>query len=237
VARRAARRAPAALGGMAAAHAPGGASASCSGSVSGIACDLCGGPRVDEAWLKAFGVVWCPSCKKGDCLISKSKAKVCPGRRHGAGGSEEAGPQWRRDPNYWPTSRWPLAALKCVAFRGGAGLVSLLVGGGGPCPPITPPPAACWQAQYLLGDADLQRLGTLEKPNPQHPSWTAMRMYLHSQVGGVTVPAAYIAATSQDQALTNQHTRCVLLVREAGAAPLFCDTESDSMCATHTHLP
>jgi hypothetical protein len=35
---------------------------------------------------------------------------------------------------------------------------------------------------YLLSDNDLKSLGSIEKTNPQHKSWTTMRMYLASQV-------------------------------------------------------
>lgn len=35
---------------------------------------------------------------------------------------------------------------------------------------------------YLLGDADLARLGHLERQNPRHKEFTAMKMLLVSQV-------------------------------------------------------
>lgn len=38
------------------------------------------------------------------------------------------------------------------------------------------------KTMFLLNDADLRPLGSLEKPNPQHQSWSSMRMYLLSQV-------------------------------------------------------
>lgn len=41
---------------------------------------------------------------------------------------------------------------------------------------------ATHQALFLLSDNDLRPLGSLEKTNPQHKAWTAMRMYMKSQV-------------------------------------------------------
>ena len=35
---------------------------------------------------------------------------------------------------------------------------------------------------YLLTDADFKKLGSLSKANPKHKDWTAMRLYLESQV-------------------------------------------------------
>jgi hypothetical protein len=43
---------------------------------STASCDHCSGPKVDAAWLDAFGVALCWQCRKQDSLISKSKAKV-----------------------------------------------------------------------------------------------------------------------------------------------------------------
>eukprot|EP00775_Hariotina_reticulata_P006710 gene6711-6931_t len=38
------------------------------------------------------------------------------------------------------------------------------------------------KAQYLLTDSDVRKLGFLERSNPQHKEWSAMKMYLVSQV-------------------------------------------------------
>jgi hypothetical protein len=40
------------------------------------------------------------------------------------------------------------------------------------------------KSSYLLGDADLARLGYLERPNPRHKEFSAMKMLLVSQVRG-----------------------------------------------------
>mmetsp|Transcript_8164 Transcript_8164/g.17499 ORF Transcript_8164/g.17499 Transcript_8164/m.17499 type:complete len:175 (+) Transcript_8164:18-542(+) len=40
---------------------------------------------------------------------------------------------------------------------------------------------------YMLTDKDLSKLGTVTKTNPQHKNWTAMKLYLQSQVEEVAV--------------------------------------------------
>ncbi|GBF90282.1 hypothetical protein Rsub_02388 [Raphidocelis subcapitata] len=73
---------------------------------------------------------------------------------------------------------------------------------------------------YLLSDADLRPLGSLEKANPQNKNWNAMRMYLASQVRGAAVKkhGSLDAIEAQKDARADKRFSAAADARKRGAA-------------------
>lgn len=147
----------------------------------GEGCSRCRNLTVNQEWRAAFGVALCNECRLKEDLLTKVR---CPGLMGD-------GP--------WSGDGLRHVVLVC---RGGC---DAALGLGWPCgrrgmgaepakwellmrhrrTPQTPLRSRVQGAakkQYLLNDREMQRLGSLQKRNPQHADWQPMRLYMRSQV-------------------------------------------------------